>query len=220
MEDRPLTRKLLAEGLGTMMLLTTIVGSGIMGDLLSNGQPGAALLPHAIAIGAMLFVLITLLGPISGAHFNPAVSLIFTLKGDMPGREALAYVAVQIAAGVLGVLLAHLMFDLDLGQVSVKPRSSVGQWSAEVVATAGLIVVIFGGIKTQPALIPVMVGVYIMAALWFTASTSFANPAVTVARMLTDTFSGIHPLHAPMFILAQIVGAVLGWRLTRALWPD
>ncbi|MEM1163045.1 MAG: MIP/aquaporin family protein [Pseudomonadota bacterium] len=215
-----MARKLLAEAVGTMLLLATIVGSGIMGENLANGQPGAALLPHAIAIGAILFCLISLLGPISGAHFNPAVSLVFLLRRDLPLAEAIPYIIVQIAAAIIGVLLAHLMFDLQIGQISVRERTGIGQWTAELVATAGLILIILGGLRTNPALIPALVGLYIMSALWFTASTSFANPAVTIARMLTETFSGIQPADAPGFILAQIIGAVGGWQLARALWPD
>ena len=191
-----------------------------MGENLANGQPGAALLPHAIAIGAMLFVLITLLGPISGAHFNPAVTLIFLLRKDLPVTLAGAYVATQVLAGVAGAVLAHLMFDLDLIQVSDRARTGVGQWAAEIVATGGLVLVVIGGLRTNAALIPALVGLYIMAALWFTASTSFANPAVTVARILTDTFSGIQPVDAPAFIVAQILGALAGWRLSIALWPE
>ena len=213
-------RKLLAEAIGTAFLLATIAGSGIMGETLANGQAGAALLPHSLAIGAILFVMITLLGPISGAHFNPAVTMVFALNGDMEQREAAPYVATQILAGILGVLAAHLMFDLDIAQVSAKTRTGIGQWSAEVIATAGLIFVILGGLRTNAALIPAMVGLYIMAALWFTASTSFANPAVTIARVYTNTFSGIQPLDALPFIIAQFVGAFCGWRLAKAVWPE
>ena len=212
-------RKLFAEAIGTMLLLSTIVGSGIMGENLANGQPGAALFPHAVAIGGMLFVLITLFGPISGAHFNPAVTMVFSLRGDMPMREALPYVITQIAAGIIGVWLVHLMFDLSILQTSVKERSSPGQWASEVVATAGLILVILGALRTNAALVPIMVGAYIMAALWFTASTSFANPAVTIARMLSDTFSGVLPAHGAVFIVAQIFGAILGWQIANILWP-
>ncbi len=216
----PLSRRLAAEGLGTMALLTTIVGSGIMGDMLANGQPGVALLPHALAIGAMLFCLITLLGPISGAHFNPAVTLVFAARHELTVRDALFYVTIQIAAACLGVLLAHLMFDLEIAQISQRERTGIGQWAAEVTATAGLILVILGGLRTAPALIPAMVGLYIMAALWFTASTSFANPAVTLGRMLTDSFSGIQPADAPAFVAAQIFGALLGIAIARVLWPE
>ena len=215
-----IVRKLMAEGLGTLLLLATIVGSGIMGDALANGQPGAALLPHALAIGAILFVLITLLGPISGAHFNPAVTMVFTLRGDLPVREAVPYIVVQIIAAVLGVWLAHLMFDLELMQTSARDRSGIGQWTAEIVATFGLVFVILAGLRTAPALIPAMVGLYIMAGLWFTASTSFANPAVTIARMMTDTFTGIQPMDILPFIGAQLVGAILGWRVAHALYPE
>ena len=213
-------RKLMAEVIGTAFLLAAIAGSGIMGDALANGQVGAALLPHSLAIGAILFVMITLFGPVSGAHFNPVVTMVFALKGEIERREAVAYIAVQILAGILGVLAAHLMFDLDIAQVSGKQRTGVGQWSAEVIATAGLILVILGGLRTNPAFIPAMVGLYIMAALWFTASTSFANPAVTMARTLTNTFSGIQPGDAPAFIAAQIVGALGGWGLANAVWPE
>lgn len=212
-------RKLLAEAVGTAFLLAAIAGSGIMGDALSNGQAGAALLPHSLAIGAILFVMITLLGPVSGAHFNPAVTMVFALNGDMEQREAAPYVATQFLAGILGVLAAHLMFDLDIAQVSAKQRAGIGQWSAEVIATAGLIFVILGGLRTNPALIPAMVGLYIMAAIWFTASTSFANPAVTIARVYTNTFSGIQPFDALPFFIAQFVGAFCGWRLAKAVWP-
>lgn len=215
-----MSRKLLAEGLGMMLLLATIAGSGIMGDNLANAQPGDTLLPHAIVIGAMLFVLITLLGPVSGAHFNPAVTMIFTLRGDMPLREAVPFVVVQIVAAIAGVWLVHIMFGVDLLQSSGKIRSGLGQWVAEIVATAGLVFVIFAGLKVNDKLIPALVGLYIMAALWFTASTSFANPAVTVARMLTDSFTGIRPVDAPAFILSQIVGALVGWRLAVLLYPD
>ncbi len=213
-------RKLMAEGLGTLLLLATIAGSGIMGETLAAGQPGAALLPHALAIGAILFVLITLLGPVSGAHFNPAVTMVFTLRGDLPAREAAPYVAIQIVAAIAGVWLAHLMFDLDIVQASAKSRTGIGQWTAEVVATGGLIFVILGGLRQAPHLIPVMVGAYIFAGLWFTASTSFANPAVTIARMLTDTFTGIMPVHAPAFIAAQIIGALVGWQVANVLFPN
>ena len=215
----PLSRKLLAEALGTAFLLMTIVGSGVMGDNLANQQPGDTLLPHAIVIGAMLFVLITLFGPVSGAHFNPAVTMVFALRGDLPKAEALPFIAVQIAAGITGVLAVHLMFDMDVLQESAKARTGPPQWFSEVIATTGLILVILGGLRVNAALIPAMVGLYIMAALWFTASTSFANPAVTIARMFTDTFSGIAPAHAPAFIAAQIVGALGGWGLSSVLWP-
>jgi len=213
-------RALLAEFVGTAFLLMTIVGSGIMGDNLANQQPGDTLTPHAIVIGAMLFVLIAIFGPVSGAHLNPAVTMIFLLKRELPTGKGASYVLAQIVGAVFGVLLAHVMFDLEMLQASQKPRSGIGQWTAEIVATAGLILVIFGGIRTHKARVPVLVGLYIMAALWFTSSTSFANPAVTLARMLTDTFSGILPTDAPVFIGCQAIGALIGWGLAGLIWPE
>lgn len=196
----------------------TIVGSGIMGEALAGGQVGAALLPHAIAIGAMLFVLITLFGPVSGAHFNPAVTLVFLIRREIAPATAVMYIAIQIAAAIVGTLLAHLMFDLDIAQVSEKARHGPGQWAAEVIATFGLVMVILGGLRSAPYLIPIMVGAYICAALWFTASTSFANPAVTVARALTNTFSGIQPQDVLPFLLAQVTGAVLAIPVANMVW--
>lgn len=211
-------RAIAAEFTGTAFLLATIVGSGIMGEALAGGQAGAALLPHALAIGGMLFVLITLLGPVSGAHFNPAVTLVFAIRREIAIPQAGLYVAAQISGGILGTLLCHLMFDLPILQTSEKLRSGAGQWSAEIVATFGLIFVIFGGIRVRPGAIPALVGLYIMAALWFTASTSFANPAVTISRALTDTFSGIDPAHVPMFLVAQITGAFLALPVVNLIW--
>ncbi|MEM7743753.1 MAG: MIP/aquaporin family protein [Pseudomonadota bacterium] len=214
-----LTRKLLAEGVGTALLLMTIIGSGIMGDNLANQQPGDTLTPQSIVTGAMLFVLIALMGPISGAHFNPAVTMVFTLRRDLPPGEAVSFVAVQIIGGISGVWLAHMMFGVDVAQFSLTERTGTNLWFAEILATAGLILVILGGLRTNPALIPALVGLYIMSAYWFTASTSFANPAVTIARTLSDSFSGIYPAHAPAYIAAQIVGALSGWALASVLWP-
>lgn len=215
-----LTRKLLAEGLGTLMLLATIIGTGILGDALSAEQSGMALLPHALFIGAMLYVLITLLGPVSGAHFNPAVTMIFTLRGELPLREAVPYVAVQIGAGILGVWLAHLMFDLPIVQVAVTERTGLGRWVSEIVATFGLVFVICAGLKAAPTQIPALVGSYIAAALWFTLSHSFANPAVSIARMFSDTYAGIQPADVVPYILAQVVGALLGWQVARITHPE
>jgi glycerol uptake facilitator-like aquaporin len=217
---RDFTRRLCAEFLGTALLLAVIAGSGVMAENLAAGQTGMALLPHSMAIGAILFVLITLLGPVSGAHFNPAVSASFVLRGDMGRREAATYAAVQVAGAIAGVWIAHLMFDLAIIQASAKSRTGLGQWVSELVATFGLILVILGGLKVRPQAIPAMVGLYIMAGLWFTASTSFANPAVTIARALTDTFSGIAPADAPAFIAAQFAGAALALPVARLLWPD
>lgn len=213
-------RALRAEPFGRLLLLTTIIGSGIMGENLADDQIGAVLFPHSAAIGGMLFVLIFLLGALSGAPFNPAVTMVLLIRHEIPPGPAAAYVIAQIAAGSAGAFLAHLMFDLDILRTSEKVRTGPGQRSAEVVATAGLILIILGGLRTNAALIPVLVGLYIMAALWFTASTSFANPAVTIARMLTDTFSGITPVDAPAFIAAQIVGALLGMGVAGVLWPN
>ena len=217
-----LTRRLGAEFLGTAFLLATIAGSGIMGESLfadqAGGWAGATLLPHSLAIGAILFVMITLLGPISGAHFNPAVSLIFFIRRDMTGRSALAYAAVQLAGGLVGVALAHGMFGDPILPIAVKPRPEPGMWLAEIVATAGLVATILGCRRWRPEATPYAVGLFISAGYWFTSSTSFANPAVTIARSFTDTFSGIQPGHAPAFILAELVGAVaatvlFGWLL-------
>ncbi|MFQ5565277.1 MAG: aquaporin [Paracoccaceae bacterium] len=215
-----LTRRLGAEFIGTAFLLAAIAGSGIMGEALAAGQAGAALLPHSLAIGAILYVMITLLGPVSGAHFNPAVSLAFALRGEIGGRDVSCYILIQIIAGIMGIWAAHLMFDLSILQTSAKARTGLGQWSAELVATFGLVFTILAGLKARPQAVPALVGLYIMAALWFTASTGFANPAVTVARMLTDTFSGIAPADAPAFIVAELAGAALAVPAARFLWSD
>ena len=204
-----MTRKLAAEALGTAFLLIGVVGSGIMGAALAGGNDAVALLANAIATGCVLYFIITVLGPISGAHFNPAVTLVFWIRGEIPAAQALAYVAAQVGAGVLGVWATHLMFDLPVWQLSQTVRTGPPQWWAEVVATFGLLFVILGGLRSRPDAVPVLVALYITGAYWFTASTSFANPAVTVARALTDTFAGIRPADAPMFIVMQIVGAGL-----------
>ena len=215
MQNFDLPRRLAAEALGTALLVATVVGSGIMAETLTK-DVALALLGNTIPTGAILVVLITILGPISGAHFNPAVSLVFTLKGDLPAREALLYVAAQIAGGVAGTLVAHLMFALPLIDVSLKMRSGSAQWFAEGVAAFGLIATILAGIRFQRSAVPWLVGLYITAAYWFTASTSFANPAVAIARSLTNTFSGIRPQDLPGFIVAELAGAVFG--LLFMLW--
>ncbi len=202
-------RKLLAEGLGTAFLLIAVVGSGIMAEALSGGSVGLALLANAIATGCALYVLITIFGPVSGAHFNPAVTLVFLILGETPPRTAAACIVTQIAAGILGVWIAHLMFELPILQLSTTDRTGPGQWSADLIATFGLVLTILGGVRYRPECIPTLVGLYITGAYWFTASTSFANPAVTIARSYTDTFAGILSSHAPAFIVAQLVGAVL-----------
>lgn len=212
------TRRLIAEFLGTLFLLVAVVGSGIMADALSPENTGVALLANAIATGVALYVLITILGPISGAHFNPAVTLAFTLRREMPVPEAAAFVGVQILGGILGVWLAHAMFDLAILQTSTTARTGTAQWIAEVTATFGLLLTIFGGIRHAPAQVPALVACYITGAYWFTASTSFANPAVTIARSLSDTFAGIAPVDAPGFIAAQIAGALLALLVARVLF--
>lgn len=213
-----ISRRLAAEALGTAFLLATVVGSGIMGDRLDGGTEGLALLGNTIATGAILAVLILIYGPISGAHFNPAVTLCFLMRREIGGTLALAYVATQVVAGVLGVWAAHAMFEEPILMLSEKSRTGGAQWFAEGVATFGLVATILGCVRFRPDAVPYAVGLFITAGYWFTASTSFANPAVTVARSLTDTFSGIAPGDAPLFIVAQIFGAVLatlvfGWLL-------
>lgn len=199
-------QKLLAEGLGTAFLLIGVVGSGIMAAALADGNIAIALLANAIATGCILYAIITTLGPISGAHFNPAVTLAFALRKDITGRDAIAYVAVQIIGGILGVWAAHMMFDLSILQAATTNRTGVSQWFSEALATFGLLFVIFGGLRSRPEAVPTLVALYITGAYWFTSSTSFANPAVTIARGFSDTFAGINPAHVPMFILMQIVG--------------
>lgn len=214
------SRSYVAEFVGTAMLLATVVGSGIMAEQLAEGNDAIALLGNTIATGAILFVLITILGPVSGAHFNPAVTLIFYLRRELPKTQAMVYVAVQVAGAVVGVVAAHLMFELDVWQFSTKTRTGGAQWFAEGVATFGLLFGILAGLRSRPESVALIVALYITAAYWFTASTSFANPAVTIARSLTDTFSGIAPSHAPMFIVAQIAGAVCAFLLCRWLFRD
>ena len=215
-----MTAKLWAEGLGTAFLLATVVGSGIMAEQLSGGNKAIALLGNTIPTGAILVVLITIFGPISGAHFNPAVTLAFRMRGDIETRTAIFYLVVQIVGGILGVWAAHVMFDLSVLQASTRARTGISQWWAEIVATFGLVLVIFGGIRHRAEAVPMLVGLYITAAYWFTASTSFANPAVTIARGLSDTFAGIAPPDVPMFIVAQIIGAIAATTAARAIFRD
>lgn len=209
-------RRLTAEAFGTAILVATVVGSGIMAERLT-GDVALALLGNTIPTGAILVVLIAILGPISGAHFNPVVSLVAALRGALGWRGAALYGAAQIAGGIAGTMVAHLMFEAPLLQVASQVRSGGAQWFSEGVASFGLILVILAGLRFQKAAIPALVGLYITAAYWFTASTSFANPAVTIARMLTDTFSGIRPVDAPGFILAQIAGALAALACTNWL---
>ncbi len=219
MENLP--RRLLAEALGTAFLLIAVVGSGIMAAALSGGNDGLALLANAIATGVALYVLITIFGPVSGAHFNPAVTLVFALRREIAPLAALAYTLTQIGAGILGVWLAHVMFDLPILQASTTARTGIAQWVAEITATFGLVLTILAGIRHAPAQVPALVAAYITGAYWFTASTSFANPAVTISRAFSDTFAGIAPADVAPFIVAQIIGAVLalgvaGYLYTRA----
>ena len=207
-----LPRRLVAEALGTALLVATVVGSGIVAETLSR-DVGLQLLGNTLPTGAILVVLITLLGPVSGAHFNPAVSLVMVLKGDLPPGEALRYVAAQILGGIAGTAMAHLMFGLPLFDFSVKVRTGGAQWFAEAVAAFGLVATILAGIRFNRPALPWLVGLYITAAYWFTASTSFANPAVAIARSLTSTFSGIRPIDLPGFIASELVGAVIGLML-------
>ena len=216
-------RRLAAEAIGTALLLATVVGSGIMGERLAGGNDAIALLGNTAATGAILTVLILVFGPVSGAHFNPAVTLSFALRRTIGPRDAALYVAVQIPAAIAGVVIAHLMFAEQAIMVSTNARTLPGHWLGECVATFGLVATILGCLRTRPAAIPYAVGLFITAGYWFTSSTSFANPAVTIARALTDTFSGIAPGGVPAFILAQIAGACLATALLSWLWqtePD
>jgi len=207
MSEFNLSRRLVAEALGTGLLVCTVVGSGIMADKLTD-DVALALLGNTIPTGAILVVLITILGPVSGAHFNPAVTLGFLLGREIGKRDAVLYIAAQVAGGIAGTILAHLMFDLEAVQASQTVRTGAAQWLAEWVATFGLMAIILGAIRFRPDTVAWMVGLYITAAYWFTASTSFANPAVAIARSLTDTFSGIRPVDLPGFIGAEITGAL------------
>ncbi|MES0031598.1 MIP/aquaporin family protein [Mesorhizobium sp. M0040] len=214
-----LSRRLVAEALGTALLVATVVGSGIMADRLSN-DVAVSLLGNTLPTGAILVVLITIFRPISGAHFNPAVTLVFALRREIETNAALAYVAAQIAGGIAGTFLAHAMFELPILQVSATVRTGSGQWIAELVAAFGLVFTILAGLRSRPDSIPWLVGLYITAAYWFTASTSFANPAVAIARAFSNTFAGIRPADLPGFIGAELLGALLamalaGWLLAQ-----
>jgi glycerol uptake facilitator-like aquaporin len=208
MQSFDLKRRLVAEALGTGLLVATVVGSGIMAESLT-GDVALALLGNTLPTGAILVVLISIFGPISGAHFNPAVSLIFALKRDLTPRDAALYMAVQVAGGIIGTMIAHAMFALPLLDASLKARTGGAQWLAEGVAAFGLVATILAGIRFERASVPWLVGLYITAAYWFTSSTSFANPAVAIARSITNTFSGIRPLDLPGFIAAELCGAVV-----------
>ena len=214
----PLGRRVAAEGVGAFFLFACVIGSGIMAERLSGGNDAVALLGNTLATGAMLFVLITMLGPASGAHMNPAVSLVAAARGELSRGDAAAYIAAQLAFGIIGAWAAHLMFDLPILQLSAKARTGAGQWAGEAIATFGLILTILGTVRHRREWVPASVALYITAAYWFTSSTSFANPAITVARSLSDTFAGIAPADVPMFILAQLVGAAAAAALARYLF--
>ncbi len=225
MQENSLSRRLAAEFGGTALLLATVVGSGIMAERLAAGNVAVALLGNTIPTGAILVVLITSLGPVSGAHFNPAVTLAFLIRREIRGTSAFLYLLAQVAGGIIGTLVAHAMFEEAVWQLSAHTRTGPAQWLSEVVATFGLVGTIFAALRWRPDGVAWMVGLYITAAYWFTASTSFANPAVTLARALTDTFSGIRPIDAPAFIIAQCVGAVLAtlalsWLLHPKGYPE
>jgi glycerol uptake facilitator-like aquaporin len=214
-----LAKRVFAEWLGTAFLLAAVVGSGIMAAKLAGGNNALALLCNTIPTGAILAVLILVFGPLSGAHFNPAVSLAFALRRELPWSTAALYIAAQVLGGIAGVWIAHLMFELPLWQLSITVRTGPGQWLAEAVATFGLVLTIFGCVARVPAAVPYAVGLYITSAYWFTASTSFANPAVTIARALSDTFAGIAPAGVVAFIAAQVVGMVAAVAVGAWLWP-
>lgn len=218
MSAPPLPRALAAETLGTAFLVATVVGSGIMAERLADGNVALALLCNTIPTGAILVVLITILGPVSGAHFNPAVSVVFALLRQMSGAKLIAYCLAQCAGACAGALLANLMFGLPMLEWSTKVRTGSGLWLSEAVAVVMLLGAIFGGLTHAPKAVPVLVGLTITATYWFTASTSFANPAVTFGRMFSESFAGIAPSSAPAFVLAQIAGALLGLLLWRWLF--
>lgn len=212
--------QLLAEFLGTGALVCTVVGSGIMAENLAGGNVAVALLGNTIPTGAILFVLITMLGPISGAHFNPAVTLAFTIKRELTSSKAVQFIAAQIVGGILGCLLANYMFELDVVQISEKVRTGPSQWVSEITATVGLLLTIFICLRSKPDAIPAAVGLYITAAYWFTSSTSFANPAVAISRIFSNTFAGIRPEDAAFFIIAQLIGVAIALVLAKALLEE
>ena len=214
-----LAQRLFSEWLGTAFLLAAVVGSGIMAAKLAGGNIAVALLCNTLATGAILVVLIAVFGPVSGAHFNPVVSLAFALRAALRWQDATLYIAAQVVGGIVGVWAAHLMFELPLWQFSMTSRTGFGQWLAEAVATFGLVLTIFGCVARAPSAVPFAVGLYITSAYWFTASTSFANPAVTIARSLSDTFAGIAPAGVLTFIVAQLIGMLVAVAVAAWLWP-
>jgi glycerol uptake facilitator-like aquaporin len=215
-----LGRRIAAEAIGSFFLFACVIGSGIMAENLSQGNDAIALLGNTLATGAILFVLITMLGPISGAHMNPAVSLVAASRRELAWRDAAAYIAAQLAFGILGAWAAHLMFGLPTLQLSVKARTGLGQFAGEFIATFGLVLTILGCVRFRRDWVAPAVGLYITAAYWFTSSTSFANPAITVARSLTNTFAGIAPHDVPLFIVAELLGAAAGALVARYLFDE
>jgi glycerol uptake facilitator-like aquaporin len=213
-----INRAVCAEAVGSFFLFATVIGSGIMAANLSQGNLAIALLGNTMATAAMLFVLIAMLGPVSGAHFNPAVSLVAAWRGELSVRLLFAYISAQLLFGIMGVWAAHLMFEMPVLQISTTTRTGLGQWLAEAIATFGLILTILGTVRHRAEWVPASVALYITAAYWFTSSTSFANPAITIARSLTDSFSGIAPFDVPMFLLAQMVGAACAAAAARFLF--
>lgn len=213
-----INRAVCAEAVGSFFLFATVIGSGIMAANLSQGNLAIALLGNTMATAAMLFVLIAMLGPVSGAHFNPAVSLVAAWRGELSVRLLFAYISAQLLFGIMGVWAAHLMFDMPVLQLSTTARTGLGQWLAEAIATFGLILTILGTVRHRAEWVPASVALYIAAAYWFTSSTSFANPAITIARSLTDSFSGIAPFDVPMFLLAQLFGAACAAAVARFLF--
>jgi len=220
MNQKSFSSALLAEWLGTALLLATVIGSGIMAENLADGNVALALLGNTIATGAILVVLITMFAPVSGAHFNPAVSLVFAIRQDITWPQCVAYILVQVLGGIVGMLAAHFMFEETILQLSQQHRTGRAQWFSEGVATFGLMLTILETRRAKPSAVPMAVGLYITAVYWFTVSTSFANPAVTIARSLTDTFSGIYPGHMPMFILAQLIGAIIALAVFNRLYSN
>jgi glycerol uptake facilitator-like aquaporin len=218
-DAQPFARRIVAEALGTGILVATVVGSGIMAERLAGGNLAIALLGNTIPTGAILVVLITILGPVSGAHFNPAVSLVFAARRELPWLELGPYVLAQCLGGIAGAVVAHLMFDLAPLMIGTQTRTGPSQWLAEVVATFVLVLAILGGLRFAPSAVPWLVGLVITAAYWFTASTSFANPAVTLARGFTTTFSGIALANVPAFVIAQLIGALAGMAVAGLLYP-
>lgn len=213
-------RRLIAEGLGSALLFACVVGSGIMAEALAGGNVAIALLGNTLATGAILYVLITIFGPVSGAHFNPAVTLVMRLRGEIATRESLAFVVMQLTGGIIGIFVTHLMFDLPILQTSLKARAGIGNWTGEFVATFGLLLTILGSVRYRPDNVPAAVALFIVAGYWFTSSTSFANPAIAVARCLTNSFAGIAPADVPMFVVMQLAGALAALGLSQVLFAE